>query len=58
MEFLVNEINSRGEEKVSLDVAKGNFAKKLYESLGFKETDLFHYYVKYVRPETRLSASA
>lgn len=56
VKFLVNEIISRGEEKVILEVAKGNFAKTLYESLGFKETEYYHHYVKYFRTETRLSA--
>lgn len=56
VEFLVNEIISRGEDKVLLEVVKGNFAKTLYESLGFKETTFYHQYIKYFRPDTRLSA--
>lgn len=56
VKYLVNEIISRGEEKVILDVAKGNFAKTLYESLGFEETAFYHHYIKYFRPDTRLSA--
>jgi ribosomal protein S18 acetylase RimI-like enzyme len=56
VKFLVNEIISRGEDKVILEVVKGNFAKALYESLGFKETEIHHNYIKYFRPDTRLSA--
>ena len=56
VQFLVNEIIRRGEEKAILQVVKGNFAKSLYESLGFKEYDYHHFYIKYFRPETRLSA--
>ena len=58
VKFLVNEIISRGEDKVILEVAKGNFVKTLYDSdsLGFKETALYHKYIKYFRPDTRLSA--
>ncbi|WP_158081850.1 GNAT family N-acetyltransferase [Paenibacillus selenitireducens] len=36
VKFLINEIINRGEDKVILEVAKDNFAKRLYESLGFK----------------------
>lgn len=53
--FLVNEIMRRGEKIVKLGVAKGNPAKKLYESLGFKEKSLYHYVKKYYRPDSRLS---
>ncbi|MNB99697.1 ribosomal-protein-alanine N-acetyltransferase [compost metagenome] len=56
VKFLINEIISRGEDKVILEVVKGNFAKALYESLGFKETEIYHNYIKYFRPDTRLSA--
>lgn len=56
VQFLVNEIIRRGEEKATLQVVKGNFAKSLYESLGFKEHEYHHFYIKYFRPETRLSA--
>lgn len=56
VQFLVNEIIRRGEEKATLQVVKGNFAKSLYESLGFKEYDYHYFYIKYFRPETRLSA--
>lgn len=56
IKFLVNEILRRGEDKVILEVVKGNFAKALYEDLGFKETALHLSYVKYFRPDTRLSA--
>lgn len=53
--FLVNEIMSRGEKSVNLWVVKGNFAKNLYESLGFKEKSLYHSVQKYYRPDSRLS---
>ncbi|WP_340009083.1 GNAT family N-acetyltransferase [Paenibacillus sp. FSL K6-0276] len=56
VKFLVNEIIRKGEDKVTLEVVKGNFAKSLYESLGFKETEMYHNYIKYFRPDTRLSA--
>ncbi|KJB86440.1 hypothetical protein AZ66_18785 [Paenibacillus sp. E194] len=56
VQFLVNEIIRSGEEKAILQVVKGNFAKSLYESLGFKEYNYHHFYIKYFRPETRLSA--
>lgn len=56
VKFLVNEIIRRGEDKVILEVVKGNFAKALYEDLGFKETALHLSYIKYFRPDTRLSA--
>lgn len=56
VKYLINEILSRGEDKVILEVAKDNFAKTLYESLGFKETKFYQHYVKYFRPDTRLSA--
>jgi len=53
--FLVNEIMRRGEKIVNLGVVKGNPAKKLYESLGFKEKSLYHWLTKYYKPDTRLS---
>lgn len=53
--FLVNEMMRRGEEIVKLWVVKGNPAKKLYESLGFKEKSLNHIVTKYYKPDTRLS---
>ncbi|GIP36523.1 GNAT family N-acetyltransferase [Paenibacillus sp. J2TS4] len=53
--FLVNEILRRGEKIVKLGVVQGNPAKKLYESLGFKEKSLNHWLTKYYRPDTRLS---
>lgn len=53
--YLVNEIMRRGETVVKLGVVKGNPAKRLYESLGFKETSLHHWLTKYYRPDTRLS---
>jgi ribosomal protein S18 acetylase RimI-like enzyme len=53
--FLVNEIMRRGEKIVKLGVVKGNPAKKLYESLGFKEKSLYHWLTKYYKPDTRLS---
>jgi ribosomal protein S18 acetylase RimI-like enzyme len=53
--FLVNEIMRRGEKIVKLGVVKGNPAKKLYESLGFKEKSLYHWVTKYYKPDTRLS---
>ncbi|MBY3620673.1 GNAT family N-acetyltransferase [Acinetobacter sp. CUI P1] len=56
VKFLVNEIIRKGENKVTLEVVKGNFAKSLYESLGFEETEIYHNYIKYFRPDTRLSS--
>lgn len=53
--FLVNEMLRRGEKKVKLWVVKGNPAKQLYESLGFKEKSLYHWLIKYYKPDTRLS---
>ncbi|WP_199616369.1 GNAT family N-acetyltransferase [Paenibacillus alkalitolerans] len=53
--FLVNEIIRRGEEIVKLGVVKGNPAKKLYESLGFKDKSLNHWVTKYYKPDSRLS---
>jgi ribosomal protein S18 acetylase RimI-like enzyme len=53
--FLVNEIIRRVEKNVKLGVVKGNPAKKLYESLGFKEKSLYHWVTKYYKPDTRLS---
>lgn len=53
--LLVNEIMRRGEKTVRLGVVKGNPAKKLYESLGFKEKSLYHFVNRYYRPDTRLS---
>jgi len=53
--FLVNEIMRRGEKTVKLGVVKGNPAKKLYESLGFKEKSLYHWLTKYYKPDTRMS---
>jgi ribosomal protein S18 acetylase RimI-like enzyme len=53
--FLVNEILRRGAKNVKLAVVKGNPAKKLYKSLGFKEKTLNHWVTKYYRPDTRLS---
>ncbi|WIV21198.1 GNAT family N-acetyltransferase [Paenibacillus polygoni] len=53
--FLVNEIKRRGAKTVKLWVLKGNPAKKLYESLGFREKSLNHWVTKYYRPDTRLS---
>ncbi|MEF3308710.1 GNAT family N-acetyltransferase [Paenibacillus sp. GYB004] len=53
--FLVNEMMRRGEENVKLWVVEGNSAKKLYESLGFKEKSLYHWLTKYYKPDTRLS---
>lgn len=53
--FLVNEMMRRGEKIVKLEVVKGNTAKTLYESLGFKETSLHHIVTKYYRPDSRLS---
>jgi ribosomal protein S18 acetylase RimI-like enzyme len=53
--FLVNEIMRRGEKIVKLGVVKGNPAKKLYESLGFKEKSLNHWVTKYYKPDGRLS---
>lgn len=52
--FLVNEIMRRGEKNVKLWVVKGNFAKKLYDSLGFREKSLYHFVNKYYRPDSRL----
>ncbi|GIN73796.1 N-acetyltransferase [Bacillus sp. J14TS2] len=53
--FLVNEIMRRGEKIVKLGVVKGNPAKKIYESLGFKEKSLNHWLTKYYKPDSRLS---
>lgn len=53
--FLVNEMMRRGEKIVKLEVIKGNTAKTLYESLGFKEKSLHHIVTKYYRPDSRLS---
>lgn len=53
--FLVNEMMRRGEKIVKLGVVKGNPAKKLYESLGFKEKCLYHWVTKYYKPDSRLS---
>lgn len=53
--YLVNEIMRRGNTIVKLGVLKGNRAKKLYESLGFKEKSLYHWLTKYYRPDTRMS---
>ncbi len=53
--FFVNEILRRGEKVVTLGVVKGNPAKKLYESLGFKEKSINHWVTKYYKPDTRLS---
>lgn len=53
--FLVNEMMRRGEKNVELEVVKGNTAKTLYESLGFKETSLHHIVTKYYRPDSRVS---
>lgn len=53
--FLINEMMRRGEKVIKLGVVKGNPAKKLYESLGFKEISLNHWVTKYYKPDTRLS---
>lgn len=53
--FLINEIMRRGEKNVKLWVVKGNPAKRLYESLGFKEKSLSHWVTKYYKPDSRLS---
>lgn len=53
--FLVNEIMRRGEKTVKLGVVQGNPAKKLYDSLGFKEESFYHFVVRYYRPDSRLS---
>ncbi|UNK17003.1 GNAT family N-acetyltransferase [Paenibacillus sp. N3/727] len=53
--FLVNEMMHRGEKIVKLEVVKGNPAKTMYESLGFKEKSLHHIVTKYYRPDSRLS---
>ncbi|MGG3305985.1 GNAT family N-acetyltransferase [Paenibacillus lautus] len=53
--FLLNEMMHRGEKIVKLEVVKGNPAKTLYESLGFKEKSLYHIVTKYYRPDSRLS---
>lgn len=52
--YLINNILKNGHSKVTLGVAKGNSAVKLYEKLGFKETQMGHVYVKYYRPDTRM----
>lgn len=54
--FLINEIISRGNKTVKLTVVEGNFAKDLYESLGFKVTKKYHCFQKYYKNDTRLSA--
>lgn len=54
--FLVNEIMRRGNTIVQLGVVKGNYARKLYESLGFNEKSLYHWLTKYYRPDTRMSS--
>ncbi|MGO4106438.1 GNAT family N-acetyltransferase [Paenibacillus sp. YAF4_2] len=53
--YLVNEIIRRGEPIVKLGVGKGNFAKKLYESLGFRDKFLNHWVTRYYRLDSRLS---
>lgn len=53
--FLINEIMRRGNKIVKLGVLKDNPAKKLYESLGFKEVSLNHFVTKYYKPDSRLS---
>jgi ribosomal protein S18 acetylase RimI-like enzyme len=52
--FLINEIIRRGNKTVVLNVVNGNYAKKLYESLGFKEKTLFDHVLKFYRPDSRL----
>ena len=49
----INEIRSRGNERVTLKCVEGNPAYNLYRSLGFQVVGKQHEYIKYYLPESR-----
>lgn len=49
----VNEILSRGYDRVTLHCVDGNIAFRLYRRLGFEAVSLEREYAKYYRPESR-----
>lgn len=54
--WLVNQIMARGADTVTLWVVAGNWAKRLYDALGFVEKAQYDFLVRYYRPDSRPSA--
>jgi GNAT superfamily N-acetyltransferase len=54
--YMINEIIRRGEMTIKLECVVGNPVLCLYESMGFRIIDTYHFYNKFYRPDTRLKS--